>query len=65
MSADRTSAGVRERVWVEKVDKDAPAPTATRVCIENGVVVETLVGLPVCPTCLFNECRCSRPNEED
>jgi hypothetical protein len=58
MGADKTSTGSRERVWVEKVDKDAAVPTAERVCYENGVEVERLTDLPVCPACLFNECVC-------
>lgn len=48
MSADKSGMGVRERVWVDKVDKDGDAPVLVeRVALENGRVVEVLPGSAV------------------
>lgn len=34
---DETTTTVRERVWIEKVDKTTDPPVVTEVMIENGV----------------------------
>lgn len=59
--ADSASAGVRERAWLDKIDKDAEVPTAERLVIENGRIIEHHTDLPVCQACwqIVEECACT------